>query len=107
MVPAHKASPVQLSAEHERELNDLVRAHSTPQRLAERARIVLLAAAGGHRRDRAATGDLAQDRRSLAPPVAGCGTIRRRSSPPERRAPQWSAGDVHAGDNLPHHGACL
>ena len=26
-MPAHKASPVQLSAEHERELNDLVRAH--------------------------------------------------------------------------------
>ena len=43
---AHKASPVHLSAEHERELNDLVRAHSTPQKLAERARIILLAAAG-------------------------------------------------------------
>jgi putative transposase len=46
MVPAAKALPVQLSSEHERELNDLVRAHSTPQRLVERARIVLLAAAG-------------------------------------------------------------
>lgn len=45
-MPAHKASPVQLSAEHERELNNLVRAHSTPQKLAERARIILLAAAG-------------------------------------------------------------
>ena len=45
-MPAHKASPVQLSAEHERELNELVRAHSTPQKLAERARIILLAAAG-------------------------------------------------------------
>jgi hypothetical protein len=45
-VPAHKASPVQLSAEHERELNDLVRAHSTRQKLAERARIILLAAVG-------------------------------------------------------------
>jgi putative transposase len=45
-VPAHKASPVQLSAEHERELKDLVRAHSTPQKLAERARIILPAAAG-------------------------------------------------------------
>ena len=33
-MPAHKASPVQLSAEHERELNELVRAHSTPQKLA-------------------------------------------------------------------------
>jgi hypothetical protein len=46
LVAAHKASPMQLSAEHERELNSLVRAHSTPQKLAERARIILLAAAG-------------------------------------------------------------
>ncbi len=46
IVPAHKASPVQLSAEHEQELNDLARAHSTPQKLAERARIILLAATG-------------------------------------------------------------
>jgi transposase len=37
---------MQLSAEHERELNSLVRAHSTPQKRAERARIILLAAAG-------------------------------------------------------------
>ena len=43
---AHKASALQLSAEHEGELNELVRAHSTPQRLAERARIILLAATG-------------------------------------------------------------
>ena len=46
IVAAHKASPVELSAEHERELNDLARAHSTPQKLAERARIILLAATG-------------------------------------------------------------
>jgi putative transposase len=46
IVPAHKASPVQLSAEHERELSHLVRAHSTPQKLAERGRIILLAATG-------------------------------------------------------------
>src|ERR1700688_4701415 len=46
LVAAHKAPPVRLSSEHERELNDLVRAHSTPQKLAERARIILLAAAG-------------------------------------------------------------
>ncbi len=32
--------------EQERELKDLVRAHSTPQKLAERARIILLAATG-------------------------------------------------------------
>ena len=37
---------IQLSPEHERELNALVRAHSTPQKLAERARIILLAASG-------------------------------------------------------------
>jgi hypothetical protein len=46
IVPAHKALPVQLSSDHERELNNLVRAHSTPQKLAERARIILQAAVG-------------------------------------------------------------
>ncbi len=45
-MPAHKASPVHLSPKHERELNELVRAHSTPQKLAERARIILLASTG-------------------------------------------------------------
>jgi transposase len=45
-VPARKAAPIQLSAEHELELNSLVRAHSTPQKLAERARIILLASTG-------------------------------------------------------------
>lgn len=45
-VAAHKASALQLSSEHERELKTLVRAHSTPQKQAERARIVLLAATG-------------------------------------------------------------
>ena len=45
-MPAHKAVAIQLSPEHERELNALVRAHSTPQNLAERARIILLAATG-------------------------------------------------------------
>ena len=43
-MPAHKASPIELSVE--RELNALVRTHSTPQKLAERARIMLLAASG-------------------------------------------------------------
>jgi len=37
---------VQLTPEHERELSNLVRAHATPQKLAERGRIILLAAAG-------------------------------------------------------------
>jgi hypothetical protein len=31
IVSAHKASPLVLSSKHERELKDLVRAHSTPQ----------------------------------------------------------------------------
>ena len=43
---AHKALPLELSSEHERDLNTLVRAPSTPQKLAERARIILLAASG-------------------------------------------------------------
>ena len=43
---AHKASPLQLSSELEREPNQLVRAHSTPQRLAARARIIMVASAG-------------------------------------------------------------
>jgi hypothetical protein len=46
VVPAHKALPLPLSLEQERELKNLVRAHSTPQKLAERARIVLLSASG-------------------------------------------------------------
>jgi putative transposase len=45
-MPAQKAFPIELSLEHERELNALVRAHSTPQKLGERARIILLAASG-------------------------------------------------------------
>ena len=45
-MPAHKASPIELSVEHERKLSALVGAHSTPQKLAERARIILLAASG-------------------------------------------------------------
>jgi transposase len=45
-VPASKAEPIELSAEHEATLRELVRAHSTPQKLAERARIVLLASDG-------------------------------------------------------------
>jgi transposase len=46
ILPAHKAAPLDLSAEHEQQLKQLVRAHSTPQKLAERARIILLAATG-------------------------------------------------------------
>jgi len=45
-MPAAKAPPIQLAPDHERQLQALVRAHSTPQKLAERARIILLAADG-------------------------------------------------------------
>ena len=40
------AAPLELSAERHRELTALARAHSTPRKLAERARIVPLAADG-------------------------------------------------------------
>ncbi len=45
-MPAHKAPALPRSSEHERELNELVRAHSTLQSLAERPRIILVTAAG-------------------------------------------------------------
>ena len=45
-MPAPKAPPIQLTAEQAEVLNDLARAHSTGQQLAERARIILFAAAG-------------------------------------------------------------
>ena len=107
-MPARKALPVQLSSEHERELNELVRAHSTPQRLAERARIILLAATGlgidetaqrlGIWRKMASRG-----RRR----VAGWGTLRWRGSAPERRASPRCTSDVHTGSDRPDHGPGL
>ena len=42
-MPAAKAPSIQLSPDHDRQLKALVRAHSTPQKLAERACIILLA----------------------------------------------------------------
>jgi hypothetical protein len=41
-----KALAIELSSEHERELTALTRAHSTPQKLADRARIIPHAAKG-------------------------------------------------------------
>lgn len=41
-----KAAPLELTASQRQELTALIRAHSTPQKLAERARIILLAADG-------------------------------------------------------------
>ena len=40
------ASPLDLTTEQRQDLTALSRAHSTPQKLAERARIILLAADG-------------------------------------------------------------
>lgn len=45
-MPAAKAPSIQLSPDHDRQLKALVRAHSTPQKLADRARIIVLAAEG-------------------------------------------------------------
>ena len=45
-MPGPKAEAIALSSGHEQALRALIRAHSTPQKLAERARIVLLASEG-------------------------------------------------------------
>jgi len=45
-MPVPKADAIELSPEQEQALSGLIRAHSTPQKLAERARIVLLASEG-------------------------------------------------------------
>jgi len=50
-MPRLSAEPVVITATHEQTLTRLVRAHTTPQKLAERARMVLLAAAGTGVRD--------------------------------------------------------
>ncbi len=45
-MPQPKAAALELSAEHRAQLESLARAHSTPQQLALRARIILLAGQG-------------------------------------------------------------
>ena len=45
-MPTGKASSLGLSPEHQQELNALLRAYSTPEKLAERSRIILLTLAG-------------------------------------------------------------
>jgi hypothetical protein len=56
---------------------------------------------------RPATGHLAQDCGAVAPALAGCGGIGQRGGAPERCPPSRCASDVHAGSDLPDHGACL
>ena len=94
---------MQLSVEHERELTDLVEAHSTPQKLAERARIVLLAAAGWALRRRRS--NWVYGARQLVTGDVGGGM--RRHPPGWRRlsdAPAAAyAGGFTPGD-LPDHG---
>jgi hypothetical protein len=76
-MPAHKASPIELSVQHEHELNALVRARSTPQKLAERARIILLAAGAlGLKRRRTNWGSGAR------PPAPGAAVGWTRRQPP-------------------------
>ena len=45
-MPRLFADPIVMTVPHEQVLTRLVRAHTTPQKLAERARMILLAAAG-------------------------------------------------------------
>ena len=45
-MPRLSAEPIVVSPAHEQVLTRLIRAHTTPQKLAERAQLILLAAAG-------------------------------------------------------------
>jgi hypothetical protein len=70
-MPTHKGQPIELSAEHERELTALVRAHSSPQKLAEQARIILLAAKGLGVEERDAAGNASAAARLSDAPRSG------------------------------------
>ena len=99
---AHKAPAIQLSAEQEAALSGLVRAHSTPQKLAERARIILLAAAGkGMGETAEALGVWRKTVRHWRRKLGGC------CGPSERGAPLRCAGNIHPGAGVPDHGAGL
>ena len=68
------AAPLELTTEQRQELTALIRAHSTPQKLAERARIIILAADGaGVGETATAPWHMAQDGQHLAQTLAGCG----------------------------------
>jgi hypothetical protein len=71
-MPRLSAEPIVTTAAEEQVLTRLVRAHTTPRKLAERARMILLAAAGGHRRSRhrASARRLAEDGSALAASLA-------------------------------------
>ena len=63
---ARSAEPIVLSAVEREELDRLVRGHSTPQQLALRARIILLAAEGIGNRESAPAGGHGSDSPVLA-----------------------------------------
>ena len=99
IVPAHRASPLQLSAEHERELKNLVRAHSTPQKLAERARIILLATTGAGIAETAQQLDIWRKtaghwRRRWQDAAASASVAARLSDAPRRGAPATFTPEV-------------
>ena len=96
-MPAHKASPVQLSAEHERELNDLV--GRTPRHRSWRN---ALGSCSWRQPAWASTRPHSDWEFGARRPVTGGagGGMRRHPTrcggAPERRSPLWCAGDVHA-----------
>src|SRR3954449_13532266 len=71
-----------------------------PYRLARLRRL-------GRERDGRGTLYLAQDGGPLAPPLAGSGRRHERGRAVERRAAVWGASQLHAGADLPDHGAGL
>ena len=98
------AAPLELTTGQRQELTALIRAHSTPQKLAERARIIVLAADGVEReRDSAAAWHMAQDGQHLAQTLAGGGRCEEHGGAFERRASLRGAGQIHAGAGLRHY----
>ena len=107
-MPAHKASAIELSVEHEHELNVLVRTHSTPQKLAERARIILLAASGlGVEETADELGIWRKTASTWRRRWMGRGGNRRRGGAFERRATVRGTSAVHTRGNLQDRGLVL
>jgi hypothetical protein len=102
-MPLSSALAITLSAEQPAALEHLVRAPSTPQQLALRARIILLADNGTGRRARASArvDDPAQDGAPVAATLAGRSWQRRRAS--RRCATRGCAGELHRRAGLRHH----
>ena len=70
-MPRLSAAPITLTTEEDQDLRWLSRAHKTPRKLAERATIIVLAAAGaGVREDGPPAWHLAENGASVARPLA-------------------------------------